>query len=54
MLCISTLEVDFSSKQRYLGVVEQFITDNDNCEDVHVTCEHCRVVMKVIAMKALS
>ena len=58
MLCISTLEADFfkvsNQKQTYLGVVEQFITENDNCKDVHVVCEHCGVVMKVIVMKALS
>ena len=52
MLCISTLEVDFSSKQTYLGVVEQFITENDHCRDV--ACENCRVVMKVNVIKALS
>ena len=51
MLYISTLEVDFSSKQIYLGVVEQFITDNNHCKDVHVTCANCRVVMKVIVRK---
>ena len=42
MLCISTLEADFlkvsNKKQTYLGVVEQFITENDNCKDVHVVC----------------
>ena len=36
MLCISTLEADFSLKQTHLGVVEQFITENDHCKDVHV------------------
>ena len=41
-------------KITYLGVVEQFITENDNCKDVHVACEHCGVVMKFIVMKALS
>ena len=42
MLCISTLEADFlkvsNQKQTYLGVVEQFIAENDNCKDVHVVC----------------
>ena len=42
-----------NQKQTYLGVVEQFITENDNCKDVHVTCGHCGVVTKVIVMKAL-
>ena len=56
MLYISTLEADFSSKQTYLGVVEQFVTENDHCKDGHEACENCncRVLMKVIAMKALS
>ena len=58
MLCISTLEADFfnvsNQKQTYLGVVEEFITENDNCKDVHVACENCGVVMKIIVMKALS
>ena len=49
MLCISTLEADFSSKQTYLGVVEQFITDNNHCKDVHVACANCRVVMKALS-----
>ena len=57
MLCISKLEADFlkvsNQKQTYLGVVEQFITENDNCKDVHVVCGHCAVVMKVNVMKAL-
>ena len=35
-------------------MVEQFITENDNCKDVHVVCGHCGVIMKVIVMKALS
>ena len=58
MLCSSTLEGDFltvyNKKQTYLGVVEQFITENDNCKAVHVACENCGVVMKVIVMKGLS
>ena len=56
MLCISTLEADFlkvsNKKQTYLGVVEQFITEND--KDVHVAYANCGVDMKVIVMKALS
>ena len=40
-----------NQNQRYLRVVEQFITENDNCKDVHVACG---LVMKVIVMKALS
>ena len=43
-----------NQKQTYLGVVEQFITENDNCKDVHVVCGHCGVVMKVIVIKVLS
>ena len=35
-------------------MVEQFITENDNCKDVHVVCGHCGVIMKVIVMKALT
>ena len=35
-------------------MAEQFITENDNCKDVHVVCGHCGVIMKVIVMKALS
>ena len=58
MLCISTLEVDFlkvpNQKQTYLGVMEQFIMESDNCNDVHVACNICGVVMKVIVMRALS
>ena len=56
ILCISTLESDFLkvSNQKYLGVVEQFITKNNNCKDVHVVCGHCGVVMKVIVIKAPS
>ena len=42
MLCISPLEADFlkvsNQKPTYLGVVEQFFTENDNCKDVHVAC----------------
>ena len=58
MLCFSPLEADFlkvpNKKQTYLRVVEQCITENNNCKDVHVACEHCGVVMKVIVMKAMS
>ena len=39
-----------SSKQTYLGVVEQFITDNDNFQQV--ARENCGgVILKVIVMK---
>ena len=39
-----------SSKQTYLGVVEQLITENDNYQQV--ACENCGgVIMKVIVMK---
>ena len=52
MLCMSTLEADFlkvsNQKRTYLGVVEQFITENDSCKDVHVACGHCGVVMKAL------
>ena len=41
MLCISTLEADFSSQQTYLGVAEPYITENYHCKDVHVACENC-------------
>ena len=58
MLCISTLEADLlkvsNQKQTYLGVVEQFITENDNCKDAHIVCAHYEVIMKVIVMKTLS
>ena len=38
------------SKQTYLGVVEQLITENDNYQQV--ACENCAcVIMKVIVMK---
>ena len=50
MLYITTLEADFTSKQTFLGIVEQFIIENDHCKDVHVACENCRVVMKVIVI----
>ena len=39
-----------SSKQTYLAVVEQLITENDNYQQV--ACENCGgVIMKVIVMK---
>ena len=47
MICISTLEVDFFSKQTYLGVVEKFITENYHCKDV--ACENCGVLMKALS-----
>ena len=28
-------------KKKLLGVVEQFITENDYCKDVHVACGNC-------------
>ena len=42
------------SKQTYLGVVAQFIMENDNCKYIHVACQNCRVFINVIVMKALS
>ena len=39
-----------SSKQIYLGVVEQLIAENDNYQQV--TCENCGgIIRKVIIMK---
>ena len=29
-------------------MVEQFITENDNCNDVHVVGGHCGIVMKAV------
>ena len=48
---IKLLELEgVSSKQTYLGVVEQVITDNNNYQQV--ACENCGgVIMKVIVMK---
>ena len=50
-LRIRLLELEgVSSKQTYLGVVEQLITENDNYQQV--ACENCGgVIMKVIVMK---
>ena len=47
---ITLLELEgVSSKQTYLGVVEQLITDNDNYQQV--ARENCgSVIMKVIVM----
>ena len=39
-----------SSKQKYFGVVEQLITENDNYQQI--ACKKCGgVIMKVIVMK---
>ena len=38
-----------NQKHTYLRVVEQFITENDNCTDVHVVCDNCGVVMKALS-----
>ena len=48
---IRLLELEgVSSKQTYLGVVEQVITENNNYQQV--TCKNCGdVIMKVIVMK---
>ena len=48
---IKLLELEgVSSKQTYLGVVGQVITENDNYQQV--ACENCGgVIMKVIVMK---
>ena len=50
-LTIRLLELEgVSSKQTYLGVVEQLITENDNYQQV--ARENCGgVIMKVIVMK---
>ena len=50
-LRIRLLELEgVSSKQTYLGVVEQVITENNNYQQV--ACENCGgVIMKVIVMK---
>ena len=54
MLCISILEAEFSSKQTYLRVMEQFITEKYQCKDVHIACENFRVGMKVIVMEQIT
>ena len=48
---IRLLEIEgVSSKQTYLGAVEQLITENDKYQQV--TCENCGgVIMEVIVMK---
>ena len=57
-LCISTLETPFlklhHQKQTFLGVVERFIVENEDCQDVNTPCEECGDILLVVIMKALS
>ena len=41
-------------KQTFLGVIEQLITNNEECKEILVTCEECKQKFLVCIMKAIS
>ena len=44
-VCISSVECTFfevaHQKQTFLGVIEQFITNNEECKEILLMCEKC-------------
>ena len=38
-------------KQPFLGVIEHFITNNEECKEVLVMCEECKQMFIVFIMK---
>ena len=57
-VCISSVECTFlevaHQKQTFLGVIEQFITNNEECKEILIMCEECKQIFLVCIMKAMS
>ena len=57
-VCISSVECTFldvaHQKQTFLGVIEQFITNNEECKEMLIMCEECKQMFLVCIMKAMS